>query len=525
MKTTADDLFARLNGDERAVLTTLVIAQTPIPFDLLLMLDPLAGAGAIVTDPDIETSLHRLKYDPDHQPVRDRMTLALKTLHAADLVRHRPGGLYAVAAKVRPTLYATFDGPTRFQLHTQMYNRLTWFEHLLLPHRVAKQADLAGMTCLYLTLIAIEETDLAARLYLNHLHSPLVRQFLSHDTVITLLKPLFPDQHFAYTPELNEYGQRQSIIAAAADALQFTDDLDNALVLRSSALAIALEEGNVTRLPTYLTDLGLLLLRMGRMAAALQAARFAYTLVNLLNDPEGVKFATLRLMILYTHLGWWTDADAACEAFSTDLPIYETGYWEAEALRVRAESLFGRDAPLDQRSAALDVAEQSAWTNGNTLASHSMLHLRAEVLLEQGQTAAALAHFQEAVAAKAKRPHALSSARGALAWALYRTGDTAAALRLVEEGCDDYHAAKILQRAGQPERAHERAAALYRAGYADGPPFVKGILYKLAIDLFTALGVPPPDLSPSDETTCTIPHADSIQALIDRLAQAQENPA
>jgi len=569
--------FADLSAEARALLEQIAVFGTAVGFETLNTFNPfLPPAPEEVEQPNDEPySLWNARWkltdaDTDDErahgqaePERETRALAdAQAAYAAYLTAHAAypkssaykrgvmrfeallhdlemrgliwfdssADLYDLHPVVRGYVYGALSPDERRARHARTLDLFAAQERALSSDAATTLADLQVPIAMVQALIGAGRLDDAAALYGRRLRTPLQQTFAAYPTAYALLLPLFPDG-LDRPPALADPDQQGARLTNMANVLFYLGRSDAARTLEAIRIELALDRRKDASLAVALGNYGASLHEASRLAAALDVFSALRDLAQAA-VLDRVWNAQRRLLAIDATLGRWVEADAAYRAFMTAPPPDRTALWQASVERTYAKSLLQRGAPLEAVEASLAAAEGYAVKGGNALESRILAYLRGEVALRRGDPAAAAAHYNRAIALGNQSGVRYDAAFGGLArasWLLAQPRPAEAArlrqraLRIVDEGCDDYSAAVVLRDDGQADAARDRAIAYYTWAWADGEPYVWRYELDRAAALLTGMGVPLPVLPAYDESKARWDHDEAVKAYIAALQAKKQD--
>lgn len=501
--------LAQLSPEMRRLLRQIASFRYPIDGKVMLALNPFLPADM-----------------GDEDAVRESFTrfhhLLSELENRAFLHWSRALNRYAMHPVIRAYVIDYLSDLTDTTDHSRDHFDYVYPEQ---PAAVQSLDDLRHELHVYKSLVRAGHLDQAAAYYNIHLGDVLRLKLGAYNTIVTLMKPLFPDG-LNQLPHLASRNSQAYAMHFLADALYHTGAYEEALPLRELSLQIELESGAVTNLGVDLIKYAELLNLSGQPAAALRVAGLARELGQTTGERNLVAWANLTLLDLNAAIGQWQAADQAYRDFHAAPATTDTLVYRARAEILHARSRFYRGQKIDEQ---LERAWELAQRSGSIPEQESVLRWRGELALRERDAEAAVDFFNEAGAmALAIGSLEVGTIEGGLARAYMQGGDLEHAVEIINRALarktsfhhgDLYNsAAEVLFAFEHIARAEDCALRAYHMALGEGFPYSYWWNMERARRMLAILNVTEPPLMPyANARRRPLPFEDQIYALMEKL--------
>lgn len=458
-----------------------------------------------------------VEYDVLRQLLPDSPTLNadLARLIQSGLLQRDAAGPASHSARydlhpiVRRYAYDRLHGDARTQTHSQLRN---YFEAVPEPDKVHSLADLAPAIELYHHLIGGGQFDQALELFDNRLKDPLSFQLGAYQTVLELLRGLFPTGE-AELPRLSNESAQAWVMNEMGVAYSLSGQSRQAAQMKRRHNDIRERQNDKKNLAIGLDNLTDDLHKLGQLREAEAAARRSIALCQEIEDHSRGAVGQQQLGQGLTLRGTWNEASQALtRAFEQwEKENDSQGKSVVSALCAQhalglARLAGGDPAPhlaaaLQAAQAALDFSEESARQTYPTERDYVQAYrLLGAAQRLAGQHALAEQHLTHALS-RCRRINLVELEADILidlARLRAAQGDAAAANDLLNEAwdiaerCEDViqgadaqlELAYLARQRGDLAAARDHARHAHRLATCDGPP---DYTYKVAYELSAAL--------------------------------------
>lgn len=420
--------------------------------------------------------------------------------------------------------------------HLEDHDRTRTFEAIgdhfasLPPDRVNEATELAHVKNsleVVRALIGAGHLTDAVRVYSGELSNALLFSIGAFQIIIDLMGPLTGTNRDGI-PLLPDPVTRSYIMNHVALAFDSLGRFEEAIPLYRDKLRLNLESNRWKEVTIGLRNWAGCNWGLNRLALGVRAEELACELASVVGDVDGYTVSLVYRMVNAVSLGQFAQADNLHKAFlERNRPpraSYQPGtveYW------VALSHFYQNQLTADE----LTAGEQLVQSERNLLRQHEFATLRAEWELQRGQSGAALAAIEEAIAIVRRTGRSSPDHLGIRALALARAGRSAAALETLQEAVevwDGTHArfplfaAQTWFELGDANKARTHVLRFYPLAWADGPPYVRWYELNCCRELMAQLNVPEPQMSKFDPSqVALIPFESEIRAAIARLNAAR----
>jgi tetratricopeptide (TPR) repeat protein len=377
-------------------------------------------------------------------------------------------------------------------------------------------ADLQQSINIFRAMVQANRSDDAASLYRGGFSNALSFSVEAYHTILTLLKPFFPDGFQNPSRGVTEPSDAAYLLNEAGLTLRRIGRASEAQGAHAISLRLHLDESDGLGARVSLDNLGLAFFSANRFERSVAAQKLVMELAAAAGNRDA-SGGRLLLMWNYTWTGHLGKAEAVYEALRRlpipeDRAIYRRGDIERQLCWLR----FFQGTLM---AGLMDEAESAAEADNNRSSVRQILKLRGEFELQRGNLPEAITLFEKYIEMTKAVGLSAGDGEARLALALAKNGNPEQARRL-SAGVWRWNVdlAEVYLELGDRNSARWHALVGYPSAWADGPEYSDWWHLKRCRAVLAALGEPEPKLPAYDPKTAEpIPHEGDVRKLIAKL--------